>query len=105
MGKFKNHKWTKIVLNKYLIVGLAFAVWMIFFDKDSYLMHKNLNKDIYELNKDKNYYENQINIESLRLYNLNHNPNEIIKIAREKYLMKKDSEDIYLIVEQKDTLP
>ncbi len=105
MAKFRLNKWTKIILNKYLLVGLFFVIWMLFFDQNSYLLHKNLDNEVNELNHDKAYFQNQIKVESLRLYQLQHNPEEIRRLAREKYLMKKDSEDIYIIVEQKDSLP
>ncbi len=104
MAEKGNHTWTKIILNKYLLVGLFFAIWMIFFDQNSYFMHQDLDKDIGELQKDKSYFEKQIKIESTRLHELQHNPEENIRLAREKYLMKKDSEDIFLIVPKKDSL-
>lgn len=93
-------KWYRFFWNKYVLVGTFFLIWMIFFDQNSYLMHRDLDHDISELEKDKAYFENVIVEESILLHELKTNPAETERIAREKYYMKKDSEDIFLIIEQ-----
>lgn len=86
-----------IFTNKYLITGIAFAIWMLFFDRNDVTLQI---KRITELNK---LEQNEQNM-ALRIKNteaelklLKTNPETLEKYAREKYLMKKDNEDLYII--------
>lgn len=96
-------KWYHYILNKYVIVGLAFIIWMIFFDQNSYLLHKELDEDITNLKEERAYFEKEIQQEQESLDMLNQDPEEYERIAREKYLMKKENEDIF-VIEKKDSL-
>ena len=82
--------------NRYIIVGGIFLIWMLFFDNYSYFEHRFLNQQINELNDNKKYYKSEIAKDSIKIKNLK-NDNMTEKYAREKYFMKKDSEDIYII--------
>jgi cell division protein FtsB len=55
-----------------------------------------LNKEINEIETNKKYYQDEIKKDSLEIKHLK-NPDMIEKYAREKYYMKRDSEDIYII--------
>lgn len=96
-------KWYSYILNKYVIVGVAFVVWMIFFDQNSYLLHKELREDIVNLKEEKAYFETEIEKEKGQLEELQNNPDEYERLAREKYLMKRENEDIY-VIEKKDSV-
>lgn len=96
-------KWYHYILNKYVVVGLAFIIWMIFFDQNSYLLHKELDEDITNLKEERAYFEKEIQQEQESLDMLNQDPEEYERIAREKYLMKKENEDIF-VIEKKDSL-
>jgi cell division protein DivIC len=100
---FKNKSWYKLILNKYVIVFLFFVTWMLFLDNYSYLDHRVLNKEINELEDNKTYYQEEIKKDKDQIKKLK-NPAQIEKYAREKYYMKKDSEDIYIIEFEGDTL-
>jgi cell division protein FtsB len=69
---------------------------MLFLDNYSYLDHRVLDKEINELEDNKEYYQQEIKSDSINIKLLK-NPDQIEKYAREKYYMKKDSEDIYII--------
>ena len=86
----------KIIWNRYFFVLLFFGIWMLFLDNYSYLDHRVLNKEINELEDNRNYYKDEITSDSIKIKRLQ-NPDMIEKYAREKYFMKKDSEDIYII--------
>jgi cell division protein FtsB len=92
----EKYPWFKYVGNRYVFVFLFFAVWMLFLDNYSYLEHRVLNKELNELETNKNYYLDEIKKDCLDIKRLN-NPDQIEKYAREKYYMKRDSEDIYII--------
>jgi cell division protein FtsB len=77
--------------------------WMIFLDNYSYFEHRFLNKQIEELEDNATYYQGEIKKDEENIKQLK-NPLQIEKYAREKYYMKKDSEDIYIIEFEGDTV-
>lgn len=89
-------KFLKIVGNRYVLATVVFVVWMFFLDNYSYLEHRVLNKEIEELENNIDYYETEIKKDSIRIKKLK-NPDQIEKYAREKYYMKRENEDIYII--------
>ena len=93
----------KILGNRYVIVLVFFVVWMSFLDTTSYIEHRVLNKELDELEDNKKYYQDEIKKDCLDIKRLN-NPDQIEKYAREKYYMKRDSEDIYIIEFEEDLL-
>lgn len=90
------YPYLKFIGNKYFLVLFIFIIWMLFLDNYSYLDHRVLNKQINELEDNKSYYIEQIKNDSIKIKKLQ-NPDMTEKYAREKYFMKKDSEDIYII--------
>ena len=82
---------------------LFFIVWMLFLDNYSYFDHRFLNNQIKELEDNKTYYQEEIKKDQEQIKQLK-NPEQIEKYAREKYFMKKDSEDIYVIKFEGDTI-
>ena len=100
---FKDKIHYKYFLNKYTIVLLFFVIWLLFLDNYSFLNHHILNEEIDELENNKKYYKEEISKDEQQIKRLK-NPAEIEKYAREKYYMKKDSEDIYIIEFEGDTL-
>lgn len=101
--KPNKRKWIFYFINKYFIVGVSFVVWMVFFDQNSYLLHKQLNENISELREERNYFKSEIQKEKVQLKKLEEDPEEYERLAREKYLMKKENEDIF-VIEIKDSL-
>ncbi|WP_333695964.1 FtsB family cell division protein [Flavobacterium sp.] len=92
----EKYTWFRFIGNRYFFVALFFAIWMLFLDNYSYIEHRVLNKELNELEANKKYYKEEIRKDCLEIKRLN-NPDYIEKYAREKYFMKKDSEDIYII--------
>lgn len=95
--------WKKWVTNKYLIAIAAFIVLLFFSDKnnvfDQYKMHKQYRK----VKTEHEYYISQI-ADAKRQYNeLFSNDKNLEKFAREKYLMKRDDEDVFVIVAPQTT--
>lgn len=97
------HPLLKFLSNKYLLVGVFFIVWMLFLDNYSYLDHRLLDKDIDELENNRNYYQQEIKKDMNNIKTLK-NPHQVEKFAREKYYMKRDNEDIYIIEYENDTI-
>jgi cell division protein DivIC len=100
---FKDTYWYKILSNKYVWVSLSFLIWMVFLDNYSYFEHRFLDKQIDGLEDNAAYYQEEIKKDEENIKQLK-NPMQIEKYAREKYYMKKDSEDIYIIQFDGDTI-
>ena len=86
--------------NKYSIALIAFFVWIIFFDKNNLINQFKLTSTLKSLNNQKEFYFDEIRKDSSSLQTLKTDASSLEKFAREKYLMKKDDEDIFLIVNE-----
>lgn len=93
---YKEKAWFKFLSNKYIWSLLFFGTWMLFLDNYSYFDHRLLDNQIEELEDNKTYYQEEIKKDKQQIKQLK-NPEQVEKYAREKYYMKKDSEDIYII--------
>lgn len=96
-------KWNKMpswVKSKYTITLAAFFIYMLFFDANDIVSLMRLKGELKELEQNKQYYREQIEITRNDLNDLLTNDKNLEKFAREKYLMKKDNEDIFVITEK-----
>ena len=75
---------------------------MLFFDANSWLIHRELNNEIDDLEDQKEYYRKEIEKDKKALKKLN-NEEGLEKFAREEYYMKRDNEEIF-IIEYEDSL-
>src|SRR6187551_787188 len=83
--------------DKYFLSAAFFAVWILFFDRNDILTQIDRGEELTSLQKSKQYYTEQIAQESKISEELRSNPATIEKYAREKYLMKRDNEDLFII--------
>lgn len=81
------------------MVGLFFLVWLTFFDSNDIYSQYKLASKLSSLNADRAYYMEKIDEVKEDREELLSNPDLLEKFAREKYLMKKQSEDLYVVVE------
>lgn len=89
-----------LVKNKFLIASFAFIVWMLFFDRNDLTSQLHYKKQRDNLEKEKNFYEKEIAEVEKNLEELSSDPIKLEKFAREKYLMKKENEDLFIIIEE-----
>ncbi|MBS1663563.1 MAG: septum formation initiator family protein [Bacteroidetes bacterium] len=90
-----------LLKNKYLLTAVGFTVWILFFDnRDFITSHFREKGELLKLQQSKKYYEQQISATKQELDQLKTNPALLEKYAREKYLMKRDNEDLFLIREE-----
>jgi cell division protein FtsB len=78
-------------------VTVAFAVWLVFFDQNNIISQVKLSRKLKEVRQQKEYYEEEIRKNENAVKELMSDTAHLEKFAREKYLMKKDSEDVYVI--------
>jgi len=98
-SEIKNKKWVRLLSNKYFIIVLIFIVWMLFFDTNSFLIHQELNSSIEKLENQKKTFQEEIKKDKVFIEKMK-DSNELEKFAREKYYLKKENEDIYIIEDQ-----
>jgi cell division protein FtsB len=91
------------IRSKYFISFAAFCVIVLFLDRNDIFTQFERRKDLRQLQESKLYYTSQISSERKELEALKNDPAIIEKYAREKYLMKRDNEELFLIPENYDT--
>ena len=91
--------WTYIRKPKYLITIVAFLVIIVFLDENSLIQRAKHQQEINTLNAEIEKYRKQYEEDTEKLKELTNNPEAMEKIAREKYLMKKPNEDIFIFEE------
>jgi cell division protein FtsB len=94
--KLKNNTVFKIFTNIFVIILIPFIIWMLFFDENSYLIHRKFNNEIEDLESTISFYQDKIAKDKETIKKLQDSL-ELERFAREKYLMKKENEDIYII--------
>jgi cell division protein FtsB len=87
--------------NKYFISLTAFFIWMLFFDHNNIISQVQLRMKLSDYLDKKEYYEQQIAQVKKEKQGLLTNQDSLERFAREKYLMKKDNEDLFVIMPEK----
>jgi cell division protein FtsB len=90
----------KVITNKYLLTVIGLAVWLIFFDRNDIFTQYDLKEQVLKLEKERDYYLHEITSNNQAIEELNTNQKSLEKFARETYLMKKDNEDVFVIVKK-----
>jgi cell division protein FtsB len=83
--------------NKYFIASIAFGAWIVFFDRNDILTQWQRGKELNDLQVTKDNFTAKITRERKELSQLQSNPAILEKYAREKYYMKRDNEDLFII--------
>ncbi len=87
--------------NKYFLVSTAFLVWMVFFDRNDLFSQYEYHQQVNKLQQARDFYQKETAQVHQDLDELTPNNAKLEKFAREKYLMKKDNEDVFVIVKEK----
>lgn len=85
--------------NFYAVTGFCFLVWMIFLDSNDLISRFKMGAKLRSLEDEKEYYQEKISEVEKDHQELTTNKELLEKFAREKYLMKKPTEDIFIIQE------
>lgn len=95
MGKFL--KYSK---NFYFVFTLLFVLWMIFIDSNDFVSQFKLGSKLSQLEKQKVFYQEKKEVIKADREELMSNNDLLEKFARERYLMKRKTEDLYVIVKE-----
>lgn len=98
----KQNKWLRWLGNKYVLILLLFLAWMFFFDANNWFFHKELNDDIEALEQNEVFYKNEITKDKAFMEKMK-DSTEMEQFARQKYFLKKQNEDIF-IIENEDSI-
>jgi len=96
--KFLTHI-PSILKNKYLLTIIGFAVWMLFVDRNDFITQISRYTKLSELKSSSSYYDQKIEGAKTELEKRKNDPSAYERLAREKYYMKRDNEDIFLFEE------
>ncbi len=88
--------------NKYFLSTTVFVVWMMFFDRNDLMSQAEYRAQLDKLKEERDFYIEETGRVKKDLEELTTNREKLEKFAREKYLMKKANEDVYVIIPEKD---
>ncbi|MGC4035073.1 MAG: septum formation initiator family protein [Chitinophagaceae bacterium] len=94
--KFLSHV-PAFLTNKYFIASAAFIAWIVFFDRNDLMTQIQRRHELNDLQSTKAGFTKKINAERKELTQLQTNPATLEKYAREKYYMKRDNEELFII--------
>jgi cell division protein FtsB len=92
----------KYINNPYFYTGLLFFIWIAFFDENNLIQQYRLSRQLDDLESREEFYQNEIEKTSEIIKGFETDTAILEKFAREKYHMKKDKEDVFVIVRDGD---
>lgn len=90
-------RWTRRYITLPLIIAVAYIVFVLFFNENSYFKSMEYQQEIDRLeaeikvNNDSLIYYQQLNA------SLSSSPRELERIVREQYHMQRPNEDVYIV--------
>ncbi len=93
-------KMINILKNKYVFTALIFFLWLLIFDQNNLIDRSQNIEQLEQLKKDKLYYQERIEHAKNRLNELKTDERTLEKFAREQYLMKRENEDVFVVVKE-----
>ncbi len=100
--KSAGHKALQLLQNKYVIATVVILIWMLFLDRNNLIHQVQKSMQLEELKAEKAYYKEKIQETQKARQDLMKNRQSLEKFAREEYFMKKQDEDVYIIVEDEN---
>jgi cell division protein FtsB len=85
------------IYNKYFLATSLFAVWMLFFDRNDVFTQMERKNELTEIEESKEYFAQKISEGKKFSMDMRSNADAVEKFVREKYLMKRENEDLFLI--------
>ena len=86
--------------NVYVLTALLFIVWMLFLDDNNVMVQYRRHSELSSLLEKKEFYTEQTKKTEEAYAELTSNPATQEKFAREHYWMKRDNEDVFVLVEE-----
>lgn len=96
-----SNKIPPIFRNLFFLSGCFFAIWMFFLDENNVFAQYRLYQQWSKIESEKNFYKQEMEKAQAQYFAITNDKNYLETFAREKYFMKKDNEDLYIIVPKK----
>lgn len=84
------------LISPYILIAIIFIIWMLFFDANSWLIHRELDGEIDKLQGNMEFFDRETSGDKEQIKKLKDSV-ELERFARETYLMKREDEEIYII--------
>ncbi len=99
---FKNipEPYRSMLKNKYFITAFSFLIWLSFFDRNDFITQHSYRSKLHQLEKERDYYISEIGKNKAEVSDLLNNPKNLERYAREKHRMKRDNEDVFVLVRE-----
>ena len=88
-----------LLANRYFLASIVFLIWVVFIDASSLISQYSGNRKLFELKREKRYYQQEIRKTKAELHDLFSDEHSLEKFAREHYFMKKDNEDVWVVTD------
>lgn len=89
------------MINPVYITASLFLFWMLFMDDNDFFNQYRRYHELSALLEKKSFYVQQIKKTNLEYFELTTSPTTQEKFAREHYRMKKDDEDVFVLVPER----
>lgn len=86
--------------NFFILSGSLLAAWLLFFDENNLFNQLSMRSKMRELQKEKEYFTARLEQVKKEQHQLFSNSKNLEKFAREKYIMRKPNEDVYVVIEE-----
>lgn len=91
------HRITAFLRNKYVLAGLLFSVWILALDSNNLFIQWELSQEVRALEDGVEYYRGELERTKRRLNELEADPRQLEKFARETYWMHRPGEEVMLV--------
>jgi cell division protein FtsB len=98
--RFMFKKIPPLAKNFYVLTSAFLLIWMLFFDQNDFISQYRMKKKLNDLENEYAYYQEKMPEVMLEMRALKNNSSELEKFAREKYLMKKKTEDVFIVKQE-----
>lgn len=88
--------------NKYVYTSVAFVLWLLLFDRNNIISQVELTREKNALAAEKQHYLSEIAKDRAAMEELQSSLGNLEKFGREKYLMKRENEDVFVVVKEKE---
>lgn len=96
------HRVPRFLRSFYFLAGLCFLVWMFVFDANDLVKQYDMYAKWRDLQTERDYYLRNIEQVKQDRAELLSSPELLEKFAREKYIMKRPGEDVFILVPQEE---
>jgi cell division protein FtsB len=84
--------------NRYALLALALLVWITFLDRNDIWTTLKNRRELSRMRDQREWYTKEIERTNEQLHEISSNKQLLEKFARERYLMKRENEDIFVLV-------